>query len=296
MAKSKVFIAYDGDRASGTRKVLHAMGLPDVKDKKVLVKPNFNTADPAPGSTHIDTLRTVIQLLKGGRPDKITVGDRSGPAKTSKVFQEKGVFALSEELGFECLVFDEMPADRWVKVNPPGSHWREGFYFAKPVLEADIVVGLCCLKTHQYGGHFTMSLKLTTGMVHSKNMTELHTSFINQRNMIAEMNYAYKPSFVVMDGVEVFYRGGPMSGPRWKADLTLASTDRIALDAAGVAALKMHGTTTKLQDKPIFEQDQIRRAVELGLGARSPDEIELVPVDEASTDIVRVIEGVLKKG
>ena len=141
-----------------------------------------------------------------------------------------------------------------------------------------------------------MSLKLTTGMIHSKNMTELHTSFINQRNMIAEMNYAYKPSFVVMDGVEVFYRGGPMSGPRWKADLTLASTDRIALDAAGVAALKMHGTTTKLQDKPIFEQDKIRRAVELGLGARSPNEIELVPVDEASTDIVRAIEGVLKKG
>jgi uncharacterized protein (DUF362 family) len=296
MTKSKVFIARDGDRSSGTRKVVRAMGMPDVRNKNVLVKPNFNTADPAPGSTHIDTLRTTVQLLTEGRPSRIVVGDRSGPAKTSKVFQEKGIFALAEELGFECLIFDEMPNDRWVKITPPGSHWRRGFLFAKPVLEADSVIGLCCLKTHQYGGHFTMSLKLSTGMVHSKNMTELHTSFVNQRKMIAEINCAYRPSFVVMDGVEAFYKGGPMNGPRWKADLTFASTDRIALDAAGVAALKMHGTTARLGERPIFEQDQVKRAVELGLGARGPEEIELVPVDEESKTVVESIEKILMKG
>ena len=153
-----------------------------------------------------------------------------------------------------------MPKDRWTKIKPPGSHWANGFWFAKPVLEADAVVCLCCLKTHQYGGHFTMSLKLSTGMVHSKNMTELHTSVFNQRNMIAEMDWPYKPAIVVMDGVEVFYTGGPMSGARWKADLTFASTDRVALDAVGVATLKMHGTTNKLQERRIFELDQIRRA------------------------------------
>src|SRR4030042_75123 len=139
-----------------------------------------------------------------------------------------------------------MPKDRWVKIKPPGTHWLNGFWFAKPVLEADAVIGLCCLKTHQYGGHFTMSLKLTTGMVHSRNMTELHTSVINQRNMIAEMNWAYTPVLMVMDGVEAFYQGGPMTGPRGKADLTFAASDRIALAGGGVAALKMHGTTSKI--------------------------------------------------
>lgn len=296
MSTSKVVVALDPDRASATKKVVEAFGMPPLAGKKVLVKPNFNTADLAPGSTHIDTLRTMIQLIKKQGPSSITVGDRSGPAKTSKVFQEKGVFALSEELGFECLVFDEMPKDRWVKINPPGSHWLNGFWFAKPVLEADAVISLCCMKTHQYGGHFTMSLKLSTGMVHSRNMTELHTSVINQRNMIAEMNWAYKPALVVMDGVEAFYTGGPMSGARWRADLTFASNDRVAMDAVGVAALKMHGTTRKLEGRRIFQLDQIRRAVELGIGARGPDDIELVAVDEKTKDIADRIRGVLRKG
>jgi uncharacterized protein (DUF362 family) len=296
MAKSKVAIALDPDRVSGTKKAVAALGMPDLRDKNVMVKPNFNTADPAPGSTQIDTLRTVIQLIKEQAPKNIVVADRSGPAKTSKVFQEKGVFALAEELGFECLVFDEMPKSSYVKVRPPGSHWMNGFWFAKPVLEADAVIGLCCLKTHQYGGHFTMSLKLTTGMVHRSNMTELHTSVINQRNMIAEMNYPYKPVLLVMDGVEAFYTGGPMSGSSWKADLTFAATDRVAIDAVGVATLKMHGSTSKIDKKLVFMQDQIRRAVELGLGATGPDEIEIVPADETSKDIARRITEVLMKG
>jgi uncharacterized protein (DUF362 family) len=296
MAVSRVAVAFDPSRTCGTTKVVSKIGMPELAGKRVFVKPNFNTADPAPGSTHIDTLRTMIELIKAQKPDKIVLGDRSGPAKTSKVFQEKGAFALSAELGFDCLVLDEMPKDRWVKVRPPGSHWINGFWFAKPVLEADAVISLCCLKTHQYGGHFTMSLKLTTGMVHSRNMTELHTSVINQRNMIAEMNTAYKPALIVMDGVEAFTTGGPMSGTRWKADLTFASTDRIAIDAVGVAALKMHGTTRKIQDKKIFDMDQIRRAVELGLGATGPDEIKLVPVDEDSEKIVEEIRTVLTNG
>ncbi|MGQ9588174.1 MAG: DUF362 domain-containing protein [Thermoplasmata archaeon] len=296
MAISRVFIAHGPDRSVGTRKVVSALGMPELKGKSVLIKPNFNTADPPPGSTHIDTLRTMIELVQAQSPAKVVVADRSGPAKTSRVFQEKGVFDLSERMGFDCLVFDDMPEDRWIRIDPPGSHWRHGFLFAKPALEADAVIGLCCLKTHQYGGHFTMSLKLTTGMVHRSNMMELHTSVLNQRNMIAEMNYAYRPAFVVMDGVEAFTTGGPMSGTRWRAYLTFASTDRVALDAVGVATLKIHGTTSELQDRPIFKLDQIRRAAELGIGVSSPQEIEIVPVDQASEEWAKKIESVLMRG
>jgi uncharacterized protein (DUF362 family) len=188
-----------------------------------------------------------------------------------------------------------MPKERYAKIKPPGSHWMNGFYFARPVLEADAVISLCCLKTHQYGGHFTMSLKLTTGMVHRSNMTELHTSVINQRNMIGEMNYAYKPALIVMDGVEAFYEGGPMTGSLWNANLTFAATDRVAMDAVGVAALKMHGTTRKIMGKKVFEQDQIKRAVELGLGATGPDQVEIIGVDEGSEGIASKLRPMLSQ-
>ena len=296
MPSSKVFIALENDRASATRKVVEAAGLQGLKDKNVFIKPNCNTADATPGSTHIDTMRTIVEMIKKEGPKGITVGDRSGPANTRKVFEEKGLFELGKNLGFDCLILDEMPKSRWTKIHPPGSHWVSGFWFAKPVIEADAVISLCCLKTHQYGGWFTMSLKLSTGAVHSRNMIELHTSPINQRKMIAEMNYAYKPRLIVMDGVDAFYTGGPMTGERWNANLTFASSDRIALDAAGVAALKMHGTTNKLMDRKVFEQDQLRRAAELGLGASNPGEVELIPVDDKSAEITEKIRTVLEKG
>ena len=296
MPKSKVAVALDPDRSSGARKVAQSIGLPDVEGKIVLIKPNLNTADPPPGSTHIDTLRSIVEMVKAGNPSRIIVGDRSGPVNTREVFKRKGLLELSDELGYEHLIFDELPDEQWARMESAEGNWRGDIYFAKPVLDAGAVITLCCLKTHHYGGHFSMSLKVSVGMVHRRNMIELHSSLLKQRRMIAEINRFYKPALIVMDGVEAFYTGGPMKGARWKADLTFASTDRVAMDAVGVAALKMLGTTRHLENKPIFEQDQIRRAVQLGLGAARPEEIEIVPVDDRSKEIADRIGEVLLKG
>jgi uncharacterized protein (DUF362 family) len=293
MPRSDVVVALGSDRGAATRAVVKKIGLPNMNGKKVLIKPNCNTADIPPGSTHTDTLRTIVQMIKEGSPNRVVVGDRSGPANARRVFQDKGVFALADEMGFECTIFDEMPNSEYERIVPPDSHWKNGFLFAKPVLEADAVITLCCLKTHQYGGHFTMSLKVTTGMVHRRDMVELHLSR-HIREMIAEMNVAYKPALVVMDGVEAFYEGGPMTGKRWNANLTLASKDRVAIDAVGVAALKMHGTTSKIEKRGIFEQTQIKRAVELGLGASSPSEIHVMAADEGSIEIAEELQRILR--
>jgi len=292
MGSYKVAIALDANRTRATKKVVAAIGMPYMEDKVVMVKPNFNTSDPAPASTHEHTLLTIMETIKADNPKTLMLAERSGPVDTRQVFEEKKVFELGLEEGFDCLIFDEMPDDMYAKYEPPGSHWRNGFLFARPVIRADRVICLCCLKTHQYGGHFTMSLKLTTGMVHRNNMDELHSSG-HQRDMIAEMNYAYEPNLVVMDGVEAFYNGGPTRGGLWRANLTFASKDRIAIDAVGVATLRMHGTTPEIERRPIFMQDQIRRAVELGLGAAEPKEIEIVPVDRGSEDIAAKIEDFL---
>jgi uncharacterized protein (DUF362 family) len=64
----------------------------------------------------------------------------------------------------------------------------------------------------------------------------------------------------------------------------LISRDRVALDAVGLAILKSLGTNSAIADTPICKQDQIARAVELGLGASSPDAIELVTDDAPSAE------------
>jgi uncharacterized protein (DUF362 family) len=114
--------------------------------------------------------------------------------------------------------------------------------------------------------------------------------------MIAEINAPFHPKLVVVDGIDAFVDGGPMSGKRAKGDVFLASADRVAIDATGVAILKALGSNPAIMNRKIFDQDQISRAVELGLGASSPSEIDLFSADEGSEGFCAMVLGVLNQG
>ena len=86
---------------------------------------------------------------------------------------------------------------------------------------------------------------------------------------------------ILLDGIEAFADGGPMQGTRKQTDVLIAGTDRIAIDAAGLAVLKDIGSNKAIMERKIFDQDQIARAVELGLGVRRPGDIEIVADDES---------------
>lgn len=297
--RARIALVKTTDRAAGVRQAVSLLGINPVDGKSIFLKPNFNSADPAPGSTHPEILTALVGLLKEMGASKITAGDRSGMGDTRAVMEQLGIFHLAEGVGFEALVFDELSAGDWVRIDPPGSHWRNGFYFARPVLDADAVVQTCCLKTHRYGGHFTLSLKNSVGLAAHRlpgksynYMTEMHNS-IHQRRMIAEINTAYTPALIVMDGVEAFISGGPDIGEKVSPGVVLAGTDRIAVDAVGVALLRCHGCRTEAGQGRIFDQEQIARAVELGLGVNGPEKIDFLTGDEdsaaASEDIRQVL-------
>jgi uncharacterized protein (DUF362 family) len=300
--KERVALVKTGDRAAGVAQALALFGLPDVAGKQVFLKPNFNSADPAPGSTHPDVLRALVTSLQAGQPGRIVVGDRSGMGNTRAVMQQVGAFELAQELGFEALVLDELDADGWQHFQPSGSHWARGFALPRAMLEADAVVQTCCLKTHRFGGHFTLSLKNSVGLAAQyvpgegyNYMGELHSS-PDQRRMIAEINAAYAPNLIVLDGVEAFRSGGPDSGDKVAANVVLAGSDRVAVDAVGVAILRLLGTTPAVSEGPIFAQEQLARAVELGLGVRSGQEIELITADAESAAYAAQITELLLAG
>jgi len=72
--------------------------------------------------------------------------------------------------------------------------------------------------------------------------------------------------------------------------------DRVAIDAVGVAILRSLGTTAEVSGGKIFEQAQIARAAELGLGVKSPDQIQLVTDDPESEDLASKIRDILLQG
>lgn len=287
------------DRADGVRRAVDLLQIGPFSGQRIFLKPNFNSADPAPGSTHPEVLAVLATILKTMGAERITVGDRSGMGDTRRVMEQIGVFEMAEQLGFDTVVFDELAAEDWVLFTPAESHWKQGFAIARPCLEADALVQTCCLKTHRYGGHFTLSLKNSVGMAakqipqYSYNyMSELHSSR-HQRRMIAEINTAYSPALIVLDGVEAFISGGPDAGERVNSQVILAGTDRVAIDAVGVALLRYNGCRTEVARGRIFDQEQIARAVELGIGVDSPEKIEFLTDGSESADYSEQIKTVL---
>ncbi len=297
--KSKVALVSTEDRKTGVASSIQALGINPVKNKDVLIKPNFNTADHVPGSTHNDTLAALIEEVWQMGAKTVRLGERSYPL-TRKVMEQKGVMPLLEKLEVDIVDFDDLAEKDWVKVDAEGSHWRDGFRVARPILESECLISTCCLKTHQFGGVFTMSLKNHVGVVPTTRhgysyMSELHSS-PHQRKLIAEINAPFKPDLVVLDGIEAFVDGGPANGKRARGNVFLASSDRVAMDAVGVAILKSLGSNADVMNTKIFDQEQISRAAELGLGASSASEIDLTSADDQSREYRDRIVEILDKG
>jgi len=297
---SKVFLTKDTNRISGIKKVLHSFRLDNFKGKSVALKANFNSADTFPASTHPETLKNLIDHLKKSGAESITLLERSGMGNTHDVLEKRGIFKLSREMGFEVAVLNEEELDSWVKIEKHGTHWLKGFYLPQIIFDADMIVQTCCLKTHSFGGHFTLSLKNSVGLVAKRlpgsiydYMAELHISPY-QRSMIAEINNYYPVDLILMDAMKAFVKGGPATGTMVEPGLILASNDRVALDAVGVAILRYYGTTNEVSKGKIFELSQIHRAVELGIGISSPEEIELIPLDDESQKLTHDLKTILK--
>jgi uncharacterized protein (DUF362 family) len=295
LAPSRVALVRTTDRKQGVTDVLKLLDLNGVRGKRVVVKPNFNSADDTPGSTHNDTLSQLVTELheKGAR--SITLGESSGPPVTQSVMERKGVFDLARDLRFDVVDFEKIPETDWVPFGPAGTNWPNGFHLPKLVTGAEYMVSTCCLKTHGSGGVFTMSLKLSVGLTPKTIRRTMHGS-PNMRRMIAELNTGYKPDLVVLDGIAAFTDGGPSRGELKAGNVMIAGHDRVAVDAVGVAMLKSLGANQAIMGRGIFQQEQIARAVELGLGAPGPDAIEIVTADAESRVVADDLRKILAQG
>ena len=301
MANTKFQVAFakTDNRKKGVASSIRTLNINPVKNKDVLIKPNFNTADQVPGSTHNDTLVALIEEIWKMGAKSVSLGERSYPL-TREVMAQKGIPGLMEKLEVKIIDFDELGQKDWIKFSPKDCHWQDGFRVARPILESECLISTGCLKTHQFGGVFTMSLKLHVGVVPTHRhgysyMGELHQS-PHQRKMIAEINDPFKPELVVLDGIDVFVDGGPANGKRVKGNVFLASTDRVAADAVGVAVLKSLGSNNQIMNTKIFEQEQIARAVDIGLGASAPSEIEIIAADDQSRQDCNEVVNILNQG
>ncbi len=292
--RSRVALVRTSDRKKGVTEVLKLMDLRNVAGKRVVLKPNFNTADEAPGSTHNDTLSQLVTELHERGARSITLGESSA-RRTRAIMEQKGTFDLARDVRFGIVNFEEIAESDWVSFAAAGTHWPEGFSLPRLVVDSEYTVSTCCLKTHAIGV-FTMSLKLAVGLTpQSIRMMPMHAS-PNLRQLIAELNTGYRPALIVMDGVVAFTDGGPGQGERKQGNVMIAGDDRVAVDAVGLAMLKSLGANEEIMGRRIFEQEQMARAVELKLGATGPGAIEIVTADAQSRTLADALRAILARG
>jgi uncharacterized protein (DUF362 family) len=291
--RSRVALVRTSDRKRGVTEIIKLLDPQGIKGKRVVLKPNFNTADDPPGSTHNDTLAQIVTELHERGARSITLGESSARV-TREVMEKKGIFDLGRDLRFDIVDYEQNTDNDWVSL--PGAHWPEGFSLPRLITNAEYVVTTPCVKTHKPLGVYTMSLKLAVGLTPKPIRKGMHAS-PDGRRMIAELNTGYKPNLIVMDGVAVFTDGGPGTGELKAGNVFIGGDDRIAVDAVGLALLKSLVANEAIMSCGIFEQEQMARAVELGLGVSGPGAIDIVAAADAETRACAdTLRAILAKG
>lgn len=271
-----VGIARGDSIADSVRRAINlAGGLDFIKSgESVLIKPNVNSDDPHPGTTNPEVVFEVVNMVREKGAKRIIVADRSNPWwDTLKAMKKVGIYEAAVKGGAEVVVFSK---GDYVKVNPENSyHWPNGFRIPKLVKQVDHIISLPVAKTHIIAD-FTMGIKNWVGLIPPSDRKYLHLKKKDYfASMLSEIHLARKPSFLVMDATKVFVSGGPSHGDIARPGLVMATSDLVANDVTGLALLKTLGTIEEIQKKSVWDQPQIKRAVELGLGINSPSEIIL---------------------
>ena len=253
-----------GDIRADIERTIALLGsLEQVIDRgdRVLLKPNFNSQDPYPGSTDLVFLRTVVELLLEAGA-KVTIGECSGGIwkPTRKVFRKVGVFELVHDLGVELIAFDDKPDD-WVRVKFNGDY-LSSVSVPRSAYEADKIVYLPLMKTHSRG-RLSGALKLAVGFMHPGELRALHARHLEQK--IAEISLCWQPNLIIMDGRKAFVSGGPDRGRLEKPGVVFASGDLVAIDVEAIKVLLAYKANNKLTADP-WQLPQIMAALRHGLG------------------------------
>ncbi len=202
--------------------------------KRVLLKPNV-LAIRAPEdavTTHPAVVSAMCELVKeaGGIP---LIGDgsgiiRPGATTTSEAFRASGIEAVASACGAELVNFE---TSGYTEVSVPGARQFPHLYIAKSVIEADVIISLPKLKTHELT-LYTGAVKNFFGAVPQKIRKQAHALEDRDRfgEAIVDIYSVVKPHLAVMDGVIGMEGNGPSNGIPIHSGVILASYDCVALD------------------------------------------------------------------
>lgn len=199
---------------------------------RVLLKANILAARPPEDAvtTHPAIITAMCELVSdiGGIP---IVGDGAGithPGATAEALKISGIEDAAQKCGAEIANFETAG---FVEVDVPDAKQFLRLYIAKPILDADVIISLPKLKTHELM-YYTGAVKNFFGAVPLKTRKQAH--LLAKRdlfgNAVVDIYSIVKPHLAVMDGIVGMEGNGPAHGTPIKTGVVMASYDCVALD------------------------------------------------------------------
>jgi uncharacterized protein (DUF362 family) len=260
-----------------------------IQNKTVLVKPNVVGGRKNPTTTNPEVVRGVVSVLYEEGASRVFVGDMSALIRlsTKRNMEKTGIKKAAEDAGARVLYFEDYD---WIRIKLPRGKYIKEVDVSEWIFNVDRIINLPVIKTHKYA-HYSICLKNFVGATHFKQ----RPYFVDKRHweeVVSEINLAYSPDLNIVDGTTIMVEGGPWKGKEMEANLIISSGDRIAADAVGLGIIKAFGLWQNDTSGSVWDQRQIKRAREIGLGANNRNEIKLL---NASLDGNREFEDLIRK-
>ncbi|WP_406660027.1 DUF362 domain-containing protein [Methanolobus sp. ZRKC3] len=234
---------------------------------RVLLKPNVLAAcrPEEAVTTHPSIVSAVCELVAecGGVP---VIGDAAGmihQGATAEAFRVSGIEKVAKDCGAELVNFQ---TGGYVEVDVPDALQFPRIFVSKAVLDADVIISLPKLKTHELT-YYTGAVKNMFGALPLRTRKEMH--LLAERGLFGEsvvdLYSVVKPHLALMDGVVGMEGNGPSHGTPVNTGVIIASYDCVSLD---VVASQLIGF------EPLVVPTT-KAALERGFGVISPEIVGL---------------------
>lgn len=198
---------------------------PDVRGKRVLLKPNILTDDDPSKciSTNPVVVEGMIRYLQS-QGATVLVGD-SPAVHTAKFRGEKcGIFDVCESTGAVWVDFSKNPVERKLR--------KGKIRIAAIVDQVDLIISLPKFKNHELV-YFTGAIKNTFGLVPGFSKGKQHAIHQDRSRFgefLVDLNETVTPDYFFMDAIMGMEGPGPGRGFPVEVGLLIGSTNPLALD------------------------------------------------------------------
>ncbi len=275
--KNSLVIVSKGDNPyETTKRVLQIFPLPNLKGRKVLIKPNAaRLASPGEGvTTHPLVVEATIDHLKKQGVSDIVIGESCiFGVNAQEAFRMTGMGEVSERRGARLIDLDQIDP---IRIRIPEGKLLKEIKVPAILKDFDFIISIPVMKTHMHT-QVTLSIKNMKGLLWRREKARLHQLKYNKitKNYkaldvaISEMASVLFPHLSIIDGTVGMEGMGPAYGKQKKMGIVLAGNNSLSTDAVA----------TQLMGFDPEEVPHLKLSAKKGLGEIQLKKISIQPED-----------------